>query len=595
MICTLEPAESFEDASEKSFAVASSRSVPSLRALSPTDIQMDIISYAPADINDKEKEALVQREADSLGKEGTIAREKTVDTEEERFAQALNAIVEEVKELKERKPTKKKKVRKSGRTGEEQSHIVRDVTPVSPPFLTGKAKDEKPPKGLSSKEKVESKAKGKKGKVKKEIIKKVKTKKDRQPKKKVTFKKEDKDAVKDKEQVVGEVKNEMKEEAKEEGLKEEVTEKETEKEDNREEKNDSYDKYDVPMTIKQAAKISEPGSEEEIKKSSLDIVKVEDKEDGDAREKLQGLHNEPLTHFASGISFVSSTGFETDEYAAISSNDNDENADHRRRMDDRMLKRKMEAERRRLKVEQRRREKEEAKRKQQEQAEREERMKQEAELEMQRRIEEVKNRKRMEEEEKRRKEEGEKRQQKMQERERERERREKEELKRKMAAMAEKLRLEEERRREQERIALELEEEQRKQEEEIVKAMEEHERIEYERKKREEEEERRKEEEERKRLEKERRLIEEEEHRVKMQKLQEFHQMLLERAKFWEGMKNSKWFLEISQRLTRAFTYSYFDLLPAMLFEFTTLRPFTPKETRFGLPTIHEERKGEDI
>ena len=574
-------------ASDRPFAAASSQSVPSLRSSLSKDIKMDIISYDVMGANDKEKEALVVKEADSP----ELVRENTVDTEEERFAKALNAIVEEVKDLKEKKPPpKKKKVRKVGHKGEEKNHIVRDETPVSPPFLTGKAKDEKVPKGLSNNEQDENKAKGKKVKVKKEIVKKVKTKKEKQPKKTVTFEKVGNDSAKDKEEAIEKLKSEI---AK--GAKEEVQKEEVQKVEAAEEQHESFDKYDVPITIKPAASKSESGNEEEINSLPAEQGIVDEREQGGFKREVKSLQDQSPEDLSKGISFVSSAGFETDEYAGVSSNDNEENSDHRRRMDDRMQKRKMEAERRRLKVEQRRREKEEAKRKQQEQAEREERMRQEAELEMQKRIEEVKNRKRMEEEAKRRQEESERRKQKMLEREREREKREKEELKRKMAAMAEKLRLEEEGRREQERIAREMEEEQKRQEEEMLKEMEEHERIEYERKKKEEEEERLRQEEERRRLEMERRLIEEEEHRIKMQKLQEFHQMLLERAKFWEGMKNSKWFLEINQRLTQAFTFSYFDLLPAILFEFTTLRPFTPKETRFGLPTIREEKKEDEI
>ena len=579
----VESAATLEDTRDslKSFPAASLKSHPSLKASSPKDIQMDIISYAPLESNETQKEAVIQREADAVDHGTSIVREKTVDTEEERFEQALKAIVEEVKDLKEKKPSKKKKGRKSGPASDEKNHIVRDVTPASPPFRTGRVKDEKAPKGLDNKEITESKSKGKKGKVKKESTKKVKTKKEKQLKKKVTFGKEIDDRKKEKENIVTESNN-VKIAPKVEEYKEEPDE----------EKPNAYDKYDVPITIKPATRKSDSGAEEEESRAPAEETLEEEKEDEGAITMVEEEHDKTLPDVTKGESFISSTGFETDEYAALSSNDNDEGGDHKKRMDDRMQRRKMEAERRRLKVEQKRREKEEAKRKQQEQAEREEKMKQEAELEMQRRMEEVKNRKRMEEEEKRRKEEEEKRRERKLEREREREKREKEEMKRKMAAIAEKLRLEEEQRREEERLAREIEEELKRQEEEMLKAMEEHERIEYERKKKEEEEERLRQEEERKRLERERRLIEEEEHRIKMQKLQEFHQMLLERAKFWEGMKNSKWFLEISQRLTRAFTFSYFDLLPAILFEFTSLRPFTPKENKFGvLPTIHEEKK----
>jgi len=574
-------------ASDKSFPAGSSKSVPSRKSSPPKDMQMDIISYASVECDPKEVEVVVQKETSMLEQEAEIAREKTVDTEEERFAMALNEIVEEVKDLKEKKPMKKKKVRRSGRPTEEQNHIVRDIASVSPPFLTGRAKGGKAPKGLSNKEQDVSKAKGRKGKGKKGI-KKVKVSKDKKPNKKVAvFEKEIDIKAKDEEKEIEGVESEMKEEAKEDVTKEELQVEETPE-------YDPNDKYDVPLTIKPAAKIPDPESEKETQDTSAEqVITVGEAENEDAKKNALGLRSDSLENYAKGASFVSSVGFETDEYAVVSSND--EGSDHRRRMDDRMKKRKLEAERRRLKVEQRRREKEDAKRKLQEQAEREERMRQEAELEMQRRIEEVKNRKKMEEDEKRMQEEAEQRRQRLLEREREREKREKEELKRKKAAMAAKLRLEEERRSEQERIARELEEERRRQEEELLKAMEDHERIEYERKKKEAEEERLKQEEERQRIEREKRLIEEEEHRIKMQKLQEFHQMLLERAKFWEGMKNSKWFLEINQRLTQAFTFSYFDLLPAMLFEFTSLRPFSSKENRFGLPTIYEETKGDDV
>ena len=573
-------------ASDKSFPAASSKSVPSRKSSPAKDMQMDIISYASVEADPKEVEVVVQKETSMLEQEAEIVREKTVDTEEERFAKALNQIVEEVNDLKEKKPGKKKKVRKSGRPAEEQNHIMRDMASVSPPFLTGRAKGGKPPIGLSNKEQDVNKPKGRKGKGKKDS-KKVKVSKNKKPNKKVTVVEKGTNIIaKDEEQELEELESEMKEEAKEDVTKEELQIEEAPE-------HDPIDKYDVPLTIKPAANIPDPESEKEIQDAPAEQVTVVEKESDDAKKNALGLQSDSPENYAKGASFVSSVGFETDEYGLVSSND--EGSDHRRRMDDRMKKRKLEAERRRLKVEQRRREKEDAKRKQQEQAEREERMRQEAELEMQRRIEEVKNRKKMEEEEKLMQEEAEKRRQRLLEREREREKREKEELKRKMAAMAAKLRLEEERRSEQERIARELEEERRRQEEELLKAMEEHERIEYERKKKEAEEERLRQEAERQRIEREKRLIEEEEHRIKMQKLQEFHQMLLERAKFWEGMKNSKWFLEINQRLTQAFTFSYFDLLPAMLFEFTNLRPFSPKENGFGLPTIYEETKGEDV
>lgn len=570
----------------RSFATVSAKSNRSHKStVSSKDIEMDIISYAPP-LNDMtKKDALIQKEADAGEQGGAMVREKTVDTEEERFEQALKAIVEEVKDLKEKKPPKKRRERKSGLATDEKNHILRDVTPASPPFRTGRVKEAKPPKGLSNKEGTERKGKQKKEKNRKETSKRVKGKNEKSIKKKVTFEKEAGLKSKD-------LKGEP-EESKEE-LKSEEVEREAQKQGTVEEKPKSFEKHDVPIII-QAAKIrSDSENEEEKSMLAVEVILEENEEEVENQKvEIEDAVNESPANVSKGVSFVSSSGFETDEHALVSSNDNDDEGD-RRRINDRLQKRKIEAERRRLKVEQKRKEKEEAKRKLQEQAEREEQMRQEAELEMQKRMEEVKNRKKMEEEEKLRQKEEEIRRQKKAERDREKERKEKEELKRKMAAMTEKLRLEEQKRREEERLKREMEEEIRRQEEEMLKAMEEHERIEYERNKKEQEAERLRQQEEKQRIEAERRLIEEEEHRIKMQKLQEFHQLLLERAKFWEGMKNSKWFLDINQRLTRAFTFSYFDLLPAILFEFTSLRPFTPKENKFGiLPTIQEERKEE--
>ena len=549
------------------------------------DIQMDIISYVQPERENPKNELLIQKEVDNpQGNEEVVAEvsaeEKQADTDEEQFQLALQKIVDEVKDLKEKKPPKAKKARKT-RTGlEEKNTVVREIASVSPPFRAGRAKESKPPKGLERIEETKKKVAKKGSKVPKEQDKKVKVGKAKTGKKKVTFveKKEESKNEIDGDQVKEEKKTETEDLGKS-GKQEEVT-------SDKENMSDHHDKYDVPITFKSVPGESGHSSGSEKKESPR--VEIDSGKDLASKEKKE-VKEAPRFEPSVNLNILSSNETETD--GSVTHSCNEDGADVRI-VDARTQKRKMEAERRRLKVEQRRREKEEAKRRAIEQAERQEQLKQEAELEMRRRIEEVKNRKSQEEEENRKQEEAEKARQRKLEREREREKREKEEMKRKMDAIAARLKLEEEMRRERERVAREIEEEMRRQEEEKMKEMEENERIEYERQKREEEEQRLRLEEEQKRVEREKRLIAEEEHRIKMQKLKEFHQMLLERAKFWEGMRNSKWFIELNQRLTRAFTFSYYDLLPAMLFEFTSLRPFTPREERNGkLPPIEEEKK----
>eukprot|EP00112_Aurelia_sp_Birch-Aquarium-sp1_P023088 Seg675.23 transcript_id=Seg675.23/GoldUCD/mRNA.D3Y31 product="putative protein KIAA2012-like" protein_id=Seg675.23/GoldUCD/D3Y31 len=549
------------------------------------DIQMDIISYVHPERENQKNEPLIQKEVDnSQGSDVVVgevaAEEKPADTDEEQFQLALKAIVDEVKDLKEKKPAKAKKARKT-RTGlEEKSTIVREIASVSPPFRAGRAKESKPPKGLDRIEETKKKVVKKEGKVPKDQDKKVKVGKAKTGKKKVTF-------VEKK----GENKNEIDGDQVKERKKTEIEDlgkgsKQEEVASDKDNISDPQEKYDVPITFTSVR--AESGLSSGNEKKDSPRIETDSRKDltSNAKSKAQETPQfEPNVN----LNILSSNETETD--GSVVHSGNEDGADQKI-VDARTRKRKMEAERRRLKVEQRRREKEEAKRRAIEQAEREEQLKQEAEMEMRRRIEEVKNRKSQEEDENRKQEEAEKARLRKLEREREREKREKEEMKRKMDAIAARLKLEEEMRRERERVAREIEEEMKLQEEEKMKEMEETERIEYERQKREEEEQRLRLEEEQKRIEREKRLIAEEEHRIKMQKLKEFHQMLLERAKFWEGMRNSKWFIELNQRLTRAFTFSYYDLLPAMLFEFTSLRPFTPKEERHGkLPPIEEEKR----
>ncbi|XP_068752085.1 uncharacterized protein KIAA2012-like [Montipora capricornis] len=220
------------------------------------------------------------------------------------------------------------------------------------------------------------------------------------------------------------------------------------------------------------------------------------------------------------------------------------------------------AERRRQEVERKRREREEAKRKALEEEARLERVRLEAEEEMRRREEERRLRKKEKEDAKQREVDDDLERQRQAKAKAERERRAREEWKRRQQQVMAQRKLEEELRREQEKIDAELEAARIREEEERIKAMEESERIAFLEKMRLEEEELRLRLEEQKRIEEEERELREEEKKQREEALALLRQKQLQRHLFVAGMLKESQYLALSQRLTRAFTFSYFDLLP---------------------------------
>ena len=144
----------------------------------------------------------------------------------------------------------------------------------------------------------------------------------------------------------------------------------------------------------------------------------------------------------------------------------------------------------------------------------------------------------------------------------ERERRAKEDWKKRQQQVLAHRKLEEELRKEQEKIEAELEAARLREEEERIKAMEESERIAFLEKMRQEEDELRRRLEEQKRKEDEERRVREEEKRQREEALALLRQKQLQRHLFIAGILKESQYLALCQRLTRAFTFSYFDLLP---------------------------------
>lgn len=122
--------------------------------------------------------------------------------------------------------------------------------------------------------------------------------------------------------------------------------------------------------------------------------------------------------------------------------------------------------------------------------------------------------------------------------------------------------LEEDMRKEQEKIEAELEAARLREEEERIKAMEESERVVFLEKLRREEEELRRKLEEEKRKEEEQRRVREVERRQREEALALLRQKQLQRHLFIAGILKESHYLSLCQRLTKAFTFSYFDLIP---------------------------------
>ncbi|XP_033114053.1 axoneme-associated protein mst101(2)-like isoform X2 [Anneissia japonica] len=227
-------------------------------------------------------------------------------------------------------------------------------------------------------------------------------------------------------------------------------------------------------------------------------------------------------------------------------------------------KRAAEAERRKQEVERKRKERDEAKRKSLEEAERREQLKREFEEERRRKEEEIRQRREREIEEKRKKEEAALEKKRQAELALERERKQREERQRKMNEMARKKREEELRKKEEAEKERKEEEERRKAEEEMLAAMAEEERLEYEKRKQEEELlQKELAEKERLRREEEARIAQEEAERLMLLKLKE-QKELEARLQFNRLLQSESNIMAHSQEMTRAFTFSYYELLEAL-------------------------------
>ncbi|XP_071941918.1 uncharacterized protein [Antedon mediterranea] len=227
-------------------------------------------------------------------------------------------------------------------------------------------------------------------------------------------------------------------------------------------------------------------------------------------------------------------------------------------------KRAAEAERRKQEVEIKRKKREEAKRKSLEEVERKERMKREFEEEKLRKEEEIRLRKEKEIEEKQRQEAALLAKKRQAQLALEKEKKQREERQRKMEEIARKKRAEELKRKEEEEIKRKEEEERRKAEQEMLEAMAEEERLEYERKKQEEERlQREREEQERIQREEQARKAQQEAERLMQLKLKEQKELEL-RLQFNRLLQSESNILAHSQDMTRAFTFSYYELLEAL-------------------------------
>ena len=266
-----------------------------------------------------------------------------------------------------------------------------------------------------------------------------------------------------------------------------------------------------------------------------------------------------------------------------------------RRANARAAQRAAAAERRRQEVARKRREREEARRRAQEEEARLDVMRQEAEEEMKKREEERRIQKEQEEQERMRLE-AEQNERARQERLMiERQRQAREEWKRKKEQLMAQRKFEEELRLERERVEAQIEKERRKEYEEKIAHLEEEERerlleerrLEEERIKREIQEEKERREAERLQMLEERRKMEEE--------LAAARQRQLARQTFLQTLLQDFQNLLLDQRITRAFTFSYFDILPWFKDRWRDLEEDRPLSKRNSTPleTVPEEPENE--
>lgn len=167
--------------------------------------------------------------------------------------------------------------------------------------------------------------------------------------------------------------------------------------------------------------------------------------------------------------------------------------------------------------------------------------------------------------------------------------------KRKQQELMAERKLEEELRREQDKFDAELDAARRREEEERLKAMEEWEREELLEKMRREEELLRRRLEELRLKEEEERRVREEERRKREDALALLRQKRLQRHLFVAGMFKEHQYLSLDQRLTRAFTFSYFRLLPWLyLNRLQSPRPLFQELKQTMHATIDEEDDEEE-
>ena len=266
-----------------------------------------------------------------------------------------------------------------------------------------------------------------------------------------------------------------------------------------------------------------------------------------------------------------------------------------RRANARAAQRAAAAERRRQEVERKRREREEARRRAQEEEARLDVLRQEAEEEMKKREEERRIQKEQEERERMRLETEQKEHARQERLMIERQRQAREEWKRKKEQLMAQRKFEEELRLERERVEAQIEEERQKEYEEKIAHLEEEERerlleerrLEEERIKREIQEEKEHREAERLQMLEERRKMEEE--------LAAARERQLARQTFLQTLLQDFQNLLLDQRITRAFTFSYFDILPWFKDRWRDLQEDRPLSKRNSTPleTVPEESENE--
>ncbi|CAH1790361.1 unnamed protein product [Owenia fusiformis] len=290
------------------------------------------------------------------------------------------------------------------------------------------------------------------------------------------------------------------------------------------------------------------------KELSFVIVRDEYSDDEDAIPKQTLASRRPTINLPP----PPSSNFDTDDDTGSETSSNLKNISNK---EARAAKRAAAAERRRREVEKRRKEREDQLKKEREEIERKEKMKRDLEEERRMKEEERRLAKEALEAAERREDEEREERQRREEKERERNRRLKEEYERKLEETR-RQHLEEEQRRMEALLQKQRDDEVKRREEEMMLyAMAEQERIEYEKKKKLEEERKKKEEE-------ELRIKREEEARLKMEEamrlaeeMERKKMALEERMKFARGLMVESKGLEHSQDVSRAFVFSYYELL----------------------------------